>query len=55
MKPYTFEKAANTNAALRSKNEKAQFIAGGTNLVDLLKKKHCSTGCFDRHYVSCFQ
>jgi len=38
MKPYTFEKAANTNAALRSKNEKAQFIAGGTNLVDLLKK-----------------
>lgn len=38
MKPYTFEKAANTDAALRSKNEKAQFIAGGTNLVDLLKK-----------------
>ncbi len=38
MRPYQFTKAVNPEQALSSKNNQAQFIAGGTNLVDLMKK-----------------
>ncbi|MBW7674339.1 FAD binding domain-containing protein [Chryseobacterium chendengshani] len=38
MKPFTFEKAKTSAEALQLKNAKKDFIAGGTNIVDLLKK-----------------
>jgi len=38
MKPFIFEKAKTSAEALQLKNEKKDFIAGGTNIVDLLKK-----------------
>jgi xanthine dehydrogenase YagS FAD-binding subunit len=38
MRPYTFSQPANVKQALDRKNSKAQFIAGGTNLLDLMKK-----------------
>lgn len=38
MRPYHFSKPANTDTALSAKNDQSQFIAGGTNLVDLMKK-----------------
>ncbi len=38
MKPFSFTKSNNAATALSAKNDTAQFIAGGTNLVDLMKK-----------------
>nr|WP_314490315.1 xanthine dehydrogenase family protein subunit M [uncultured Chryseobacterium sp.] len=38
MKPFTFEKAKSTAEALKFKNQNRDFVAGGTNIVDLLKK-----------------
>jgi xanthine dehydrogenase YagS FAD-binding subunit len=38
MRPFSFTKPINTDKALAGKNNTAQFIAGGTNLVDLMKK-----------------
>jgi xanthine dehydrogenase YagS FAD-binding subunit len=38
MRPFIFTKPANSNLALAKKNNAAQFIAGGTNLLDLMKK-----------------
>lgn len=38
MRPFTLIKAESTGKAFSHKNETAQFIAGGTNLVDLMKK-----------------
>ena len=38
MKPFVFKKAAGTSQAVAAKNEAAQFVAGGTNLLDLMKK-----------------
>jgi xanthine dehydrogenase YagS FAD-binding subunit len=38
MRPFTFNKPTNLNQALAKKNTAVQFIAGGTNLLDLMKK-----------------
>lgn len=38
MKPFTFEKAKNSAEALKLKISNRDFISGGTNIVDLLKK-----------------
>lgn len=38
MRPFVFVKPTNVNQALSRKNNAAQFIAGGTNLLDLMKK-----------------
>lgn len=38
MRPFTFTKPTNLNQALAKKNTAVQFIAGGTNLLDLMKK-----------------
>lgn len=38
MRPFSFIKIENAADALAAKKEKSQFIAGGTNLVDLMKK-----------------
>ncbi|MDP9097130.1 MAG: xanthine dehydrogenase family protein subunit M [Pseudomonadota bacterium] len=37
MKTFTYEKAASPEAAVRSMGAHARFIAGGTNLLDLMK------------------
>jgi xanthine dehydrogenase YagS FAD-binding subunit len=38
MRPFTFNKPATIHQALSGKKEDAQYIAGGTNLLDLMKK-----------------
>ena len=38
MRPFNFEKVKSAPEALAVKSAKSQFIAGGTNLVDLMKK-----------------
>lgn len=38
MRPFFFSKTTAANQALAKKNSNTQFIAGGTNLVDLMKK-----------------
>ncbi|CAD7816104.1 Putative xanthine dehydrogenase YagS FAD-binding subunit [Chryseobacterium aquaeductus] len=38
MKPFTFEKAKNPAEALKLKLANKDYVAGGTNIVDLLKK-----------------
>lgn len=38
MKPFSFIKSSALNQALSKKNEQTKFIAGGTNLLDLMKK-----------------
>lgn len=38
MKPFNFSKSDSLSIALKGKTETTQFIAGGTNLVDLMKK-----------------
>ncbi len=38
MKPFTFIQSDTEAGALKAKNAQTQFIAGGTNLVDLMKK-----------------
>jgi xanthine dehydrogenase YagS FAD-binding subunit len=40
MKPFTFSRAANPSDAVKSliKNKESKFIAGGTNLIDLMKE-----------------
>jgi xanthine dehydrogenase YagS FAD-binding subunit len=38
MRPFTLTTPANISKALTRKNTAAQFIAGGTNLLDLMKK-----------------
>ena len=38
MRPFTFNKAENISKVFAGKGETTQFIAGGTNLVDLMKK-----------------
>ncbi len=38
MKPFNFIKAENLESAIAPQKEAAQYIAGGTNLVDLMKK-----------------
>lgn len=38
MRPFLFSKSNASNQALAKKKSNAQFIAGGTNLVDLMKK-----------------
>lgn len=38
MKPFTFIKAESLPKILSAKNETMQFIAGGTNVLDLMKK-----------------
>ncbi|MCU7616362.1 xanthine dehydrogenase family protein subunit M [Chryseobacterium sp. PBS4-4] len=38
MKPFIFEKAKTSTEALKLKTSSKDFIAGGTNIVDLLKK-----------------
>ncbi len=38
MRPFSFIKPGNANQASAQKNNSAQFIAGGTNLLDLMKK-----------------
>jgi xanthine dehydrogenase YagS FAD-binding subunit len=38
MKPFQFIKAKTTAEALKAKTPQGQFIGGGTNLVDLMKK-----------------
>lgn len=43
MKPFTFTKPANLNQALSKKNNAATFIAGGTNVLDLMKKHIAET------------
>ncbi|MDB5397281.1 MAG: Molybdopterin dehydrogenase [Rhodospirillales bacterium] len=39
MRPFTYERASNARAALRAVTDRpnAKFIAGGTNLIDLMK------------------
>ncbi len=39
MRPFAFLKLSATNEALAKKTKSAQYIAGGTNLVDLMKKQ----------------
>lgn len=38
MRPFSFSKTENAAKAVASKKDQAQFVAGGTNLVDLMKK-----------------
>ncbi|ULT44511.1 xanthine dehydrogenase family protein subunit M [Niabella defluvii] len=38
MRPFSFSKTENAAKAVAYKKDQAQFIAGGTNLVDLMKK-----------------
>ncbi|MFD2921956.1 FAD binding domain-containing protein [Terrimonas rubra] len=38
MRPFLFTRSSALNQALAKKNNSTQFIAGGTNLVDLMKK-----------------
>lgn len=38
MRPFVYNRPQNIGQALTGKNESAQFIAGGTNLLDLMKK-----------------
>jgi xanthine dehydrogenase YagS FAD-binding subunit len=38
MTPFSFTKSTNVSQALSKKNSSTQFIAGGTNLLDLMKK-----------------
>ncbi|WP_291906439.1 xanthine dehydrogenase family protein subunit M [Chitinophaga sp. CB10] len=38
MKPFSFSKSDKVSKALVAKKEAVQFLAGGTNLVDLMKK-----------------
>lgn len=38
MTPFSFTKPTNVSQALSKKNDSSQFIAGGTNLLDLMKK-----------------
>ena len=38
MRPFVFVRPTNESQALSKKNNSTQFIAGGTNLVDLMKK-----------------
>ncbi len=38
MRPFSFTRAESLNKALSDKKNTGQFIAGGTNLVDLMKK-----------------
>lgn len=38
MRPFLFSKSSAANQALAKKNSTTQYIAGGTNLVDLMKK-----------------
>ena len=38
MRPFVFQKPSNLSQTLAKKTNKVQFIAGGTNLVDLMKK-----------------
>ena len=38
MRPFVFVKPTNASQALSKKNNSTQFIAGGTNLLDLMKK-----------------
>ncbi len=38
MRPFSFSRTENAAKAVASKKDQAQFIAGGTNLVDLMKK-----------------
>ncbi len=38
MRPFAFQKVSSTAEALKDKKADTQFIAGGTNLVDLMKK-----------------
>ena len=38
MRPFSFNKPDNSAKALSNKKDKVQFIAGGTNLLDLMKK-----------------
>lgn len=38
MRPFTFSKAGQLSQALTAKKETVQYIAGGTNLLDLMKK-----------------
>lgn len=38
MRPFTFQKVNTAAEALKEKNAESRFIAGGTNLVDLMKK-----------------
>ena len=38
MKPFEFIRVTNTKTALSHKKDHVQYIAGGTNLVDLMKK-----------------
>jgi xanthine dehydrogenase YagS FAD-binding subunit len=38
MKPFTFSKSDKISKALSGKNDTVQFLAGGTNVVDLMKK-----------------
>jgi xanthine dehydrogenase YagS FAD-binding subunit len=38
MRPFVFTRPTNASQALSKKNNSTQFIAGGTNLLDLMKK-----------------
>lgn len=38
MKPFSFDKGSSLNKAVTAKKANVQFLAGGTNLVDLMKK-----------------
>jgi xanthine dehydrogenase YagS FAD-binding subunit len=38
MRPFSFNRSESAAKAIAAKKEQAQFIAGGTNLVDLMKK-----------------
>ncbi|HMK04467.1 MAG TPA: xanthine dehydrogenase family protein subunit M, partial [Ferruginibacter sp.] len=38
MRPFVFVRPSNASQALTRKNNSTQFIAGGTNLLDLMKK-----------------
>jgi Aerobic-type carbon monoxide dehydrogenase, middle subunit CoxM/CutM homologs len=40
MQPFRYTRAADTNAAVKAviSNTKAKFIAGGTNILDLMKE-----------------
>lgn len=38
MRPFTYNRPQNIAQAISGKNENTQFIAGGTNLLDLMKK-----------------
>jgi len=46
MKPFTYERAADTQAAIGAVTGRpnAKFIAGGTNLIDLMKLQNRDAG-----------